>query len=209
VDAHSLILPLAYLGATLGVGMVLPQLLRTIRHPELAGVSALSWGLTSIACLAWLAYGVRSSSMPQIPGNVLLFSGAVAVVLLAPSPASRTRRALTLAAAGSTVVTLALFLPAQTIGYLAFSISLFSAWPQLFESFGNWRSGTESGLSLTTWSVKFASSCCWLAYALLATDLPVLVACAVGLTTTMTIFGMETSLRLRGAQRTDQVLEAT
>ena len=71
MELHALALPLAYLGAFLGVAMVLPQLTRTIRHPDLEGVSPASWALTSLACLAWLIYGLRADVLPQVPGNVL------------------------------------------------------------------------------------------------------------------------------------------
>jgi uncharacterized protein with PQ loop repeat len=207
VNVHSFALPLAYLGATLGVAMVLPQLSRTIRNPGLAGVSALSWGLTALACLTWLSYGLRTAAMPQIPSNILLAGGAVAVVLLVPSATSRGRRALALVTAGTLIAALATVLPPQTIGYLAFAIGLLSVWPQLLESFANWRSGGESGLSLTTWSVKLAASSCWLAYALIATDLPVAVASAFGLTTNIAVFGMEASLRLRGARHAEVAVD--
>lgn len=191
----SLALSLAYVGAFLSVAMVLPQLIRTIRHPHLPGVSAVSWALTAAGCLLWLLYGLRTATIPQIPGNGLLVSGAVAVVLLVPSAVSRARRALGLAAAATLLLGANTVMPAQTVGYLAFAISIFSAWPQLFLSYGNWRTGGESGLSLTTWSVKIASTSCWLAYGILAADMPVLVACSVGMATTLVIVGIETSAR--------------
>ncbi len=212
MNVHSLALPLAYVGMVLGVAMVLPQLLRTIRHPDLPGVSAISWSLTAICCLTWLVYGLRTAALPQIPGNILMVMGAVAVVLLVPSTVSRSRRATRLAGVAIVALAVALAVPAQTVGYVGFGIGLFSAWPQVVESYGNWRAGGESGLSLTTWSVKIASTLCWLAYASLAMDLPVLVASAVGLTTTLTIFSMEASLRFGGARRVatvdERVLEA-
>lgn len=204
---QSLALPLAYLGALLGVTMVLPQLIRTIRHPDLPGVSALSWSLTSLACFAWLIYGVRTATMPQIAGNVLLVSGAVAVVLLVPNGVARSRKAFALGGAAVTLLLVSLVIPPATVGYVAFGIGLLSAWPQLIESFGNWRSGGESGLSLTTWSVKIASTLCWLSYAIIATDVPVLVACAFGLTTTLTIFALETSARFAGTPAAERALE--
>ncbi|MBK9738839.1 MAG: hypothetical protein IPO93_04900 [Actinobacteria bacterium] len=207
MNLHSLALPLAYVGALLSVAMVLPQLTRTIRHPHLPGVSALSWALTAVGCLGWLLYGLRISSVPQIPGNVLLISGAVAVVILVPSVVSRSRRALGLAAAAGLLLLVNTVVPAQTVGYVAFAISMVSAWPQLFESYGNWRTGGESGLSLTTWSVKIASTSSWLAYGILAADLPVLVACSVGLVTTLAIIGMETSARYSVARDAEAVLE--
>jgi uncharacterized protein with PQ loop repeat len=195
VNLHSLAFVLAYVGAFLGVAMVLPQLVRTIRLPGMPGVSALSWSLTALASLGWLIYGLRTATFAQIPGNVPLVAGAVAVVLLVPSAVSRSRRALGLGVAAAAIVASSTVVPAQTVGYLAFGIGLLSAWPQLFESFGNWRTGGESGLSLTTWSVKIGATSCWLSYAILAADLPVLVACTVGMTTTLAIVGLETSAR--------------
>jgi uncharacterized protein with PQ loop repeat len=200
MNVHSLALPIAYLGSVLGVAMVLPQLIRTMRRPELPGVSALSYGLATASCLAWLIYGIRTTSVPQIPGNVLLILGTVSVVMLVPSAVSRGRRGLALGAAAMTILALSSLVPAQTVGYAAFAISLTSAWPQLIESFGTWRTGGESGLSLTTFSVKLASGVCWLTYAALAFDGPVLVASVVGLSTSLAIMGMEFSARLSVAR---------
>src|ERR1044072_2789336 len=101
-----------YLGSALGVAMVVPQILRTLRNRQLPGVSALSWALTAIACTTWLLYGVRTTEIPQIPGNVLLVSGAVAVVLLVPSRFSALPRALGLAGAGVVISAVAYFAPA-------------------------------------------------------------------------------------------------
>ena len=106
---------LAYVGATLGVAMVVPQLLRTVRHPDLGGVSPSSWGLTALACLTWLTYGVRTATIPQIPGNVLLVSGAVSIALLVPSPVSRSTRALVLATAAAVMLGLAFAVPAESV----------------------------------------------------------------------------------------------
>ena len=72
MSAHALAVGLGYTGATLGVAMVVPQIVRIVRHPSLTGVSPLSWALSTFACLAWLTYGLRTSATPQIPGNVLL-----------------------------------------------------------------------------------------------------------------------------------------
>jgi len=196
LDVHALAEPLAYLGAALGIGMVVPQVLRTLRHPGLPGVSALSWGLMSLSCLTWFAYGLRTAAIPQLPGNALLVTGAVAIVLLVPSAHSRRNRIFTLASAAALLVVLATVLPAQTVGFIAFSISLCSAWPQLIESFGTWRAGAISGVSLTTLSVRLVSTLCWMAYAILAFDLPVIISASFGLMTSLAIFGMEASLRL-------------
>ena len=197
----SLALPLAYVGATLGVVMVVPQIIRTVRHPQLPGVSALSWALVALACSAWLTYGIRTGTIPQIPGNMLLVSGAWAIVLLVPHPASRARRALVLGTATAALVTVACGLPATAGGYLAFAIGLTAVWPQLVESVQRRRSGAPSGLSLTTWSLRAISQTCWLSYAVLAVDLPVAFSAGVALSTTAFITSLEASRRMPATER--------
>ncbi len=184
---------LGYTGAALGVCMVVPQILRTIRHPRLGGVSPLSWSLGALACTAWLTYGLRTATWPQVPGNVLLVAGAVAIVLLVPSALSPGQRGLRLAAAGAVLVTAACLMPAHEVGYLAFAIGLLSTWPQVFDSIGTWRSGAPSGVSVTTWVVKIGSQTCWLSYALLAGDVPVVISAMVALSTACSLVVLESS----------------
>jgi uncharacterized protein with PQ loop repeat len=88
VDLHTYAVATGYLGAALGVAMVVPQIARTLRDRTVPGVSALSWALTALACTSWLLYGVRAGELPQIPGNILLVSGSVVVALLVPSRVS-------------------------------------------------------------------------------------------------------------------------
>ena len=186
---------LAYVGATLGVLMVVPQVLRTVRHPRLGGVSTVSWGLLAVACLSWLLYGLRTQTWPQVPGNVFLVSGAVAVVLLVPSPHSRVRRAATLAAVAAAVVVVALAIPAHLVGYLAVGIGLTSAWPQLYDSLLSSRRTALSGVSIATWGTRLASQSCWLAYAVLVRDVPVLLSASVALSAATAMVAVEASRR--------------
>ena len=207
MSVHSLALSLAYLGATLGVTMVVPQILRTLRHPTLTGVSPASWGLTALACATWLTYGIRTAQVPQIPGNVLLVSGAVTIVMLVPSPVSPPRRALALALAAAVLLCVALSLPARSVGYLAIGVGLVSAWPQVYDSVVGWRSGAESGVSIATWSLKVTSQVSWLTYALLAGDVPVAIAASVALTTAVSLVSLEASRRVITTRADAMVLE--
>ena len=79
---HTFALTLAYIGAVLGVATVAPQILRTLRHPSFAGVAPTSWALSALGCSMWLVKGIRNAELPQIPGNVLLTAGSVAIALL-------------------------------------------------------------------------------------------------------------------------------
>ena len=208
MDLPSLALPLAYIGALLSVGMVLPQLTRTIRNPALTGVSATSWALTSLACLTWLIYGVRANVLPQVHGNILMVVGAVAVVLLVPSAWSRSRRVVSLVASATIIVLVSMLVPPSVVGYLAFGISMIAVWPQVVDSYGTWRTGVESGLSLTTWSVKIAATVCWLSYATITTDVPVLIASSLGLVANIAILGFESSARQASSRRDEALAQA-
>ena len=192
---------LAYTGAALGVAMVVPQIVRILRRPALGGVSPLSWSLSALACLSWLTYGARTHTIPQVPGNVLLVCGAVAIVLLVPSAVGRRQRALRLGLAAALIVSAAFAMPARSVGYLAFGIGLVSAWPQVCESVIGWRAGGQSGVSITTWGIKVCSQCCWLAYALATGDVPVLFSATAALATAVTLVALESSRRLVPARR--------
>lgn len=192
---RELALLLAYAGATLGVVMVLPQITRAVRNPDLAGVSWVSWALTTLACLAWLIYGVRTGTLPQIPGNLLLVTGAATVVVIVPSQLPRRSRGAGLLVAASALVLLALAVPARDVGYLAFAIGLTSAWPQVYRSVLGLRERTASGVSIGTWAMRVASQVCWLSYAVLATDRPVEVAASTALATAVLLVGIETVRR--------------
>jgi uncharacterized protein with PQ loop repeat len=183
MTTHEIAFGFGYLGAALGVAMVVPQIVRIARHPSLPGVSPISWALTAFGCILWLTYGIRTGALPQLPGNFLLICGAMAVALLVKSPISRARRAMLLALGGGLLETTALVIPAQGVGYLAFAVGTVSTWPQLYDSIGNWRAHINSGVSLSTWALRIASQVCWLAYALGTSDAPVAVgACVAGLT---------------------------
>ena len=195
MTTHEIGFGFGYLGAALGVAMVVPQIVRIVRHPSLPGVSPISWALTVFGCLLWFTYGLRSRALPQIPGNVLLICGAIAVVLLIKSPTSRARRAVLLALGAGLLELTAWMIPIQGVGYLAFAVGTFSTWPQLYDSVGNWRAHINSGVSLSTWALRIASQVCWLAYALGTSDVPVGIgACVAGLTG-VAMVALETAAR--------------
>ena len=193
MTTHSLAVTIAYVASVVGVITVVPQILRTVRHPTMGGVAPLSWAISVVACTAWVTYGVRAGVAPQIPGNVLLISGSAAIVLLVPSTLSRSRRALLLLTAVLAVVSVSTRLAPETVGYLAFGIGLFSAWPQVFATLRGRREA--AGVSLTTFSLRTAAALGWLSYAVLARDVPVLLSATVMLSTTLLVLVVEASRR--------------
>ena len=195
MTVHTLALTLAYIGSAIGVTMVVPQILRIVRHPHMPGVSPWTWAITAVACSTWLTYGVRAGSLPQIPGNVLLISGAIAIVLLVPAAWSRSQRALALAVAIVAVVTVSTHLSPESVGFFAFGIGLVGMWPQVFETVWLRRGLGPSALSLTSNALKVGSQLCWLSFALLTADVPVVISALMALTTNAVISAVEVSRR--------------
>lgn len=182
-----------YLGSALGVAMVVPQILRTLRNRQLPGVSALSWALTAIACTTWLLYGVRTAEVPQIPGNVLLVTGAVAVVLLVPSRATAAVRALALGAAAVAVGMLAYVAPPAVLGAVGGAIGVVSGLPQLVRSLR--RASTASAVAPLTWALRVASQASWLTYGVLVGDLVVVCSAAFLMSNALLVLVLETARR--------------
>jgi uncharacterized protein with PQ loop repeat len=195
MTTHEIGFGFGYLGAALGVAMVVPQIVRIVRHPSLPGVSPVSWALTAFGCILWLTYGIRSGALPQIPGNFLLICGAIAVALLVKSPTPRARRAMLLAVGAALLEAIALVIPPEGVGYLAFAVGTVSTWPQLYDSVGNWRAHVNSGVSLGTWGLRIASQVCWLAYAVGTSDMPVAIGAVVAGLTGVTMVALETAAR--------------
>ena len=148
MSTHEAALTLGYVGAALGIAMVVPQIVRIVRNPRMPGVSPTAWALLGLGCLMWMTYGARIGVLPQIPGNIILVSGAVIVVMLIPSDRSRAYRFVPFAAAAVVLLAVAMLIPAHDVGYLGFSIGLVSSWPQVYDSIQTWRAGRTSGVSV-------------------------------------------------------------
>jgi uncharacterized protein with PQ loop repeat len=199
VSIHEYAVASGYLGSALGVVMVVPQITRVARHPSLPGVSPLSWAVTAISCLGWMTYGIRVGEVPQIPGNLLLIAGAITVVVLVNLHTGHARRTMLLAGACVTQLAIVWTMPARDVGYYAFSIGLFSTLPQLYDSVGNWRARRNSGVSVSTWSVRIGSQICWLFYAVGTFDVAVALSACVGLSTAIALVCLEMAARSAAA----------
>ena len=199
MSVTTLALGLAYVGSAIGVAMVVPQILRIVRHPSMGGVSPWTWAITATSCVLWLTYGVRTGSLPQIPGNVLLVAGAIAIVLLVPATWSRSRRGLLLVTVTGTLVLASTQLAPAQVGFLAFGIGVFGMWPQVYETVWARRGMGPSAISLTSQGLKLASQLCWITFALLTLDVPVIVSALMALTTNGIVTVVELGRR-RGAE---------
>jgi uncharacterized protein with PQ loop repeat len=174
LDLHTLAISAGYLGAALGVLMVLPQIVRTVKNRSLPGVSVLTWALTALSCTTWMLYGLRAHELPQIPGNILMVTGSVVVVLAVPSAVAVRTRAIGLAAPAAVIGGLALVLPPVAIGLIGFVIALTSGLPQLAQSLRRQR-GEDSAVSLPAWTLRAVSQVSWLVFAIVLHDVIVTI----------------------------------
>jgi uncharacterized protein with PQ loop repeat len=188
-------LGLAYIGSVIGVAMVIPQILRIVRHPTMGGVSPWTWAITATSCVLWMTYGVRSGSLPQIPGNVFLVTGAVVIVLLVPAAWSRAFRAALLGGVVLSLVLVSTRLDPEQVGFLAFAIGVFGMWPQVYETVWARRGMGPSAISLTSQGLKLASQSLWIAFALITLDVPVIVSALMALSTNTVVTVVELGRR--------------
>jgi uncharacterized protein with PQ loop repeat len=200
MQLHTAGLALGYLGAALGVAMVLPQIARTLRNRSVPGVSALSWSLTTLACTSWLFYGVRTHELPQIPGNVLLVSGAVVIALAVPSLRGVRVRAAALLVGALALLALATLAPPAVIGGVAIGIALVSGVPQTIKSLTR-KEAQVSAVSSSSWLLRIASQACWLSYAIALGDATVAISAIVILTNATIVLLSEST---RGTARQER-----
>jgi uncharacterized protein with PQ loop repeat len=179
-----------YIGAALSVGMVVPQLFRTLRHGSMGGVSAVSWLITAAACFTWLLYGAKGHVWPQIPGNALIVPGAAAIVLATPDRLTRPQRAGLLATAAGTLILIAVLTRPDDLGYLAFGISLVSALPQTVISVLR-RGAGRSAVSIPAWAMRGGAQLFWLYYGLYMHNGPIVVAGLVTIISSAVVIGVE------------------
>jgi uncharacterized protein with PQ loop repeat len=192
---HGFAIATGYIGAALSLGMVIPQLVRTLRHRGLGGVSAMSWLITAAACFTWLLYGVKGHVWPQVPGNALMIPGEVVIVLVTPARLNMVRRAGLLAATGGTLILVAVLIPTDYLGYLAFAFSLVASAPQVVTSLLR-RGAGRSAVSIPAWLLRGGSQLFWLYYGLIMHNGPIVVAAVVTLVSAAAVIATESATRL-------------
>lgn len=190
---------IGYTAAAIGVSMLLPQVRRILRHPDLQGVSPLAWGLMATGCTLWTMYGIRIEQPVQVFGNVLLVTGALTVTLYAQNEMSARRRAVNVSLALLAAFALGMVLPATLVGFLAFGLGMFSMVPQVATSLRTYRARTVSGVSLPSFGLRILSQLCWLTFAIGTRDMPVVVSAVVALSAALIIVILERIARGGGA----------
>lgn len=202
MDLSTFALGLAYVGSAVGIAVVIPQVLRTVANPTMRGVSPWTWALAAISCSLWLTYGLRTASMPQVPGNAVTIVGAIAIVVLVPAGWHRRTRAAALLGSMTALLALSTTLEPRQVGFLAFGVGQLAAWPQVYETCWTRRGMGPSAISLASQAFGIAAQSCWLAFALITTDVPVIIGASLALVTFGLVTGVELSRR-RAAARVD------
>ncbi len=165
------------LGAGLLTAMAIPQLIKIIRGGT-DGVSIGTWVFIVIATLAWLGYGLQIASPALIVGNILTGVGALLVVGILMRrrydwSGGVTLASLLLATFGAISVFVAL--PVAVVSVLAIGFGLLSRWPQLLSSWQHARLHQVTDVSIAAWAVSAVGQAAWLAYGILAHDIPAIV----------------------------------
>jgi uncharacterized protein with PQ loop repeat len=188
-----------YVGALLCVCMVVPQIAGTFRDRSLPGVSALSWALTGLSSGAWLLYGLRAHEGPQIPGNALVVTGAVVIVLAAPSPIAQRGRAGILATAVLVLIGSGVLLSAVDVGLVAFGIGIVSTLPQVAKSLVGLPVAGASAVAVPSWLLRAVAQLCWMFFAIVERDGVVLASSSLILCSSLLVSAAE--LRRRRLSR--------
>lgn len=196
MDMNTLATTLAYVGSAIGVAVSVPQIQRIVANPRVSGVSPWTWAIVALSCSLWMNYGIQTRTWPQVPGNSLIIAGAVAIVLLVPASWGRARRAGTLALVMAAANLLAAsVLSPSSVGFLAFGVGLFAAWPQVFQTVWVRRGMGPSAVSLTSNALAICAQVLWLSFALMTIDVPVIAGSVLAITTAGVVLGVELARR--------------
>jgi MtN3 and saliva related transmembrane protein len=158
---------LGYSAAAVACVQLVPQVVRTARSRNVAGVSPGMWALLGSQSGAWLVFGSSRGLWPSVVVNVVLV-GCVAGMLrtLRAERAPGVGRALTLLGGLlAAEVVVATTLPMAVLGTFASALSALVFYPQVLVAL---RAADLSGLSRPTWFITVFSSIQWAAYGLAA-----------------------------------------
>lgn len=158
---------LGYSAAAVGCVQLVPQVLRTARSRNVAGVSPGMWALLGAQSGAWLVFGSSRGLWPSVFVNVVLVGCVIGMLRTlwaerAPGVGGAVAMLAGLLVAEVVVVTT---LPMAVLGTFASVLSALVFYPQVLVAL---RAADLSGLSKPTWLITVFSSVQWAAYGLAA-----------------------------------------
>lgn len=152
-----------YLATVLTVFQLLPQVRRTLRSGDVAGVSPLYWAIQLVAATSWITIGVREVLVPTVAVNV--FAVGCTVVMLRTLWAHRApgfETASRVVMVGLPVVAmLGLVAPTAVLAVFAGVVTMAMFWPQVLAAL---RDDDLSGLSLSSWVLSTVVATLWIVF---------------------------------------------
>lgn len=158
---------LGYSAVAVACVQLVPQVVRTARSRNVAGVSPGMWALLGTQSGAWLVFGSSRGLWPSVVVNVVLVGcviGMLRTLRAERAPGIGGALALLAALLAAEVVVVAT-LPMAVLGTFASVLSALVFYPQVLVAL---RSTDLSGLSKPTWLITVFSSVQWAAYGLAA-----------------------------------------
>jgi uncharacterized protein with PQ loop repeat len=152
-----------WLAVLLTAAQLIPQVVRTTRTGDTAGVSAGMFAIMLAQAWAWIGYAARQELLQPIIVNLVLTTCAVMMIrLLWRNGAPHVATAIA-AVIGLLVVELLVFLwaPPDVLGVLATALAFLLLWPQVFVAM---RSRDLSGLSASSWVLSVSNTVLWVIY---------------------------------------------
>jgi uncharacterized protein with PQ loop repeat len=175
----------ALMGMLLTMALSVPQIALLRRAQAIGSLSGATWELAAASYATWVVYGLVLPIYPQVPGNLLACVGSIAVVAgIARRRRSWVRPLLTWLLVLGVALLVSSRWGAVGLGWVAFVTTITRTVPQIWVL--AWRD-YAGGVSRGAWSLAAAGSGCWLVYAVLTDDKPVLASTAVGLLTAVAI----------------------
>ena len=154
---------IGWLAVLLTAAQLIPQVVRTTRTGDTAGVSAGMFAIMLAQAWAWIGYSAREELLQPIIVNLVLTMCAVMMIrLLMRNGAPHVGTAVAVVI-GLLAIELLVFLwaPPEALGVLATALAFLLLWPQVFVAM---RSRDLSGLSASSWILSVSNTVLWVVY---------------------------------------------
>jgi len=182
----------SYAAAAIGCLIAVPQIVRLVRTRETAGLSIGSWAVSTLAAVAWLAYGIRTQQGAQVLANACVLAGGVVVLwLVLAADVNRLVRLTRLGLAGSAVAGSVLLLPMAWLILPLAATGLIARIPQLVATASTWWHRRPSGVAASAWGMSVACTGLWLCTGVLTGDAAVAWSSAIACVTAALILAAE------------------
>lgn len=154
-----------YAAAAITFVQLPPQVMRTVKTRDVAGLAPMMWALLLVGGAAWLLYGMQAGLVPSVVVNVLVVTcSALMLRVLVLERASGSGPAFRVATFGLPVVGMVAVLgPVGLLGALAAVAGALILWPQAVAVL---RSDDLSGLSVPSVALGVVVNALWLAFGL-------------------------------------------